>query len=1190
MATSVVRRSAARSAGSGAADAAAAASEEVEEPPVTAEDGLEVCEAFFSENSMVEQQKASFEQFLNFDLQDRIDKLPAVHILCNGQTFNGGARVKRVVVEFGKVVIAQPTNVEQDQASTALWPNEARLRGLDYSYAVYVDVDKRVVMQDVGADGQDEEHVEQFSKVFIGYIPAMVGCGHCRLVGLNTKERADVKECAHDPGGYFLVQGSERVVVAQDKMASNRIHVFLKDKVGHFSHVAETRSVEANGRCVSTVAVKLSRPQKRARTRDKEPHTPPYVVVSLPYVRGHVSLRVVMLALGLESARDVLQCVGVTVDDLERCELLWPTLNRRHQDDGDGMTTQDAALELIAEHCCSVGMQPHKKIESVKRLLARDFLPHVGTREGLEKLKSAHIGRMTRALLDVAIGVTPPVDRDHLGNKRVDLVGKLMTDLLTQALTKQAKDLKMYCQRQADKGHPVDIVKGMNHNTLTKTFRYALATGNWCMQKAAPGSVRAGVSQVANRQTLVATKSHLRRINTPFGRAGKLAKPRQLHNTHWGMICPAETPEGQAVGLVKNMALMASVSSDVHVEGLDLFLRTYGMEALDEMDGMGRAHEDTKVIVNGAWVGVHRDAAGLADTLRTLRRRGELELDVGIVLHAYPRRELEIDTEYGRLLRPLLVVENQRVRLRKSDIEAAGRQARPWSWLLTSGAVELVGVEEEEVLLIAMGYADVREDNRTYRYTHCEIHPSMILGVSASIIPFPDHNQSPRNTYQSAMGKQAMGWYSSAFQWRFDTHAHLLMYAQKALAASRAAKWALFDEFPAGINATVAIACYGGYNQEDSVIMNQSSIDRGFFRSYHFHSYRAEPDAKKGERFERSDRKDMPGRKRANYDKLDEDGLPRPGTRMTEDDVMFGITGESSEPGQEGERVDRSIMGRKKTNGIVDSVMVTESADGNPLAKVALRSVNVPQIGDKFASRHGQKGTIGLTMRQEDMPFDRLGITPDVILNPHAIPSRMTIGHLVECLLSKVAALTGDQGDATPFTTVTVDDISRILAKFGFQKRGFDVMYSGHTGRRLEAAIFLGPTFYQRLKHMVDDKIHARARGPITNLTRQPVEGRSRDGGGRMGEMERDCLVSHGGALTIRESFMDRSDGAVFSVCNKCGLFSIWKKSKNRIVCPNRKCKNTTDHSLVELPNACKLLFQELMSMNIAPRAFTATA
>jgi DNA-directed RNA polymerase II subunit RPB2 len=406
-----------------------------------------------------------------------------------------------------------------------------------------------------------------------------------------------------------------------------------------------------------------------------------------------------------------------------------------------------------------------------------------------------------------------------------------------------------------------------------------------------------------------------------------------------------------------------------------------------------------------------------------------------------------------------------------------------------------------------------------------------------------------------------------------------------------------FKDLPAGINAIVAIMCYTGYNQEDSLIMNQSSIDRGLFRSAFFRTYHTEEKrvAKlKKETFEKPDRNNCSGLRHGSYSKLDCEGLIPPGTRVSGDDIIIGKTGYIKMDFDDDEdNEDQNPTGKIKTdiseairpseNGIIESVMLTTDRDGYKMAKVKCRSVRVPQIGDKFASRHGQKGTIGMTYRQEDLPFTIEGITPDIIVNPHAIPSRMTIGHLIECLSSKVAAIRGLEGDATPFTDVTVDKISKDLHKNGYQKYGNETVFNGFTGRKIDMLIFFGPTYYQRLKHMVDDKIFSRARGPVQILTRQPTEGRARSGGLRFGEMERDCMISHGASLFLKERLVDVSDKYRIHVCENCGLIAMADLKQKKVWC--KACNNNNFNiSQIYIPYACKLLFQELMAMHIAPR------
>lgn len=845
---------------------------------------------------------------------------------------------------------------------------------------------------------------------------------------------------------------------------------------------------------------------------------------------------------------------------------------------------------------------------------------------------------MVHKLLQCALGRRDTDDRDHFGKKRLDLAGPLLAKLFRNIVRRLTNEITMNLRRCIEQNRDFTVLTGIKQQIVTNGLKYSLATGNWGDQKKAASST-AGVSQVLNRYTFSSTLSHLRRTNTPVGRDGKLAKPRQLHNTHWGLVCPAETPEGQACGLVKNLSLMCSISVGSSTQPLIDYMITRNMEVLEEYDAT-RYPNATKIFLNGSWIGVHQDPKALVKDVVQLRRTANIPAEVSLVRDIRDR-EFKIFSDAGRVMRPLFVVEQEddpdrgvekgslvltKDMIRRLDndhfLDADSNDFYGWQGLVNDGAVEYLDAEEEETAMIAMSAEDlevfrliragieIHDDNTdrphatvkpkfnptTHTYTHCEIHPSMLLGICASIIPFPDHNQSPRNTYQSAMGKQAMGFFLTNYSRRMDTMANILYYPQKPLGTTRSMEFLKFRELPAGQNAIVAILCYSGYNQEDSVIMNQSSIDRGLFRSLFFRSY-SDCEKRIGintvEMFEKPFRSDTLRLKHGTYDKLDDDGIIAPGIRVSGEDIIIGKTSpinpENEEMGQRTKahvKRDASTPLRSTESGIIDSVVMTTNADGLRYVKVRVRTTKIPQIGDKFASRHGQKGTIGVTYRVEDMPFTREGITPDIIINPHAIPSRMTIAHLVECLLSKVATLKGEEGDATPFTDVTVDSISDLLRAQGYQSRGFEIMYHGHTGKKLRAQVFFGPTYYQRLRHMVDDKIHARARGPVQIMTRQPVEGRARDGGLRFGEMERDCMIAHGAAAFLKERLFEVSDAFRVHICEICGLMTPIAHLQNQTF-ECRPCKNKTRIAQIHIPYAAKLLFQELQSMNIASRMFT---
>ncbi|KAL5989452.1 DNA-dependent RNA polymerase II [Asimina triloba] len=1226
-----------------------------EDEEITQEDAWAVISAYFEEKGLVRQQLDSFDEFIMNTMQEIVDESADIEIRPESQhnpgrqsdfleVFVSTNRVnvhanafdlKQTIykISFGQIYLSKPMMTESDGETATLFPKAARLRNLTYSAPLYVDVKKRVIRK--GHDCEELAETQDFTKVFIGKVPIMLRSGYCTLYNNSEKDLTELGECPYDQGGYFIINGSEKVLIAQEKMSTNHVYVFKKRQPNKYAYVAEVRSMaESQNRPPSSMFVRmLSRASakgvsflyqlvmhlmflQKLRPRfanlqailsDVQGSSGQYIRATLPYIRTEIPIIIVFRALGFVADKDILEHICYDFSDTQMMELLRPSLEEAFV-----IQNQQVALDYIGKRGQTVGVTKEKRIKYAKEILQKEMLPHVGVGEYCETKKAYYFGvdnldvlsarYIIHRLLLCALGRRAEDDRDHYGNKRLDLAGPLLGGLFRMLFRKLTRDVRAYVQKCVDNGKDVNLQFAIKAKTITSGLKYSLATGNWGQANAA--GTRAGVSQVLNRLTYASTLSHLRRLNSPIGREGKLAKPRQLHNSHWGMMCPAETPEGQEI----SPAVIPQA---------------------------------TKIFVNGCWVGIHRNPDLLVTTLRQLRRQvskstpsprpviliqplshplgqsnpHDLKVDVNTevgVIRDIRLKELRLYTDYGRCSRPLFIVEKQRLLIKKQHIRALQLRETSeeggWHDLVSKGFIEYIDTEEEETTMISMTINDLisgrlnPDEAYAETYTHCEIHPSLILGVCASIIPFPDHNQSPRNTYQSAMGKQAMGIYVTNYQLRMDTLAYVLYYPQKPLVTTRAMEHLHFRQLPAGINAIVAIACYSGYNQEDSVIMNQSSIDRGFFR---------DEEKKMGtlvkEDFGRPSRENTMGMRHGSYDKLDDDGLAPPGTRVSGEDVIIGKTSPIAQDDSQGQasrytRRDHSTSLRHSESGMVDQVsgglvpfaaltrrhlqvLLTTNADGLRFVKVRMRSVRVPQIGDKFSSRHGQKGTVGMTYTQEDMPWTVEGITPDIIVNPHAIPSRMTIGQLIECIMGKVAAHMGKEGDATPFTDVTVDNISKALHKCGYQMRGFETMYNGHTGRRLSAMIFLGPTYYQRLKHMVDDKIHSRGRGPVQILTRQPAEGRSRDGGLRFGEMERDCMIAHGAAHFLKERLFDQSDAYRVHVCEHCGLIAIANLKKNSFEC--RGCKNKTDVVQVHIPYACKLLFQELMAMAIAPRMLT---
>lgn len=1363
-------------------------------------------------------QKKSFDFFIHHRLPRIIEEEPTLNIpLPDGNIYR---------VSFGQVFVDKPYIIDDNRQIRYITPNEARLRELTYSSLVSVNIRTSIVTR---VDNEEvEKEVKDFFKIHLARIPMMIGTSKCNLFGKNSQERCVAGECIYDTGGYFIIKGKERVLVSQERMNYNIVYVFEQKLGGKFSFVGEIRSMSDETGHSVLVQMKICNDVLR-RT-----------MIQIPYITQEVPLGHVFRAYGFTIA----EIEHILRFNLHKVYHLPPVkkMVRVVLRDAETIDTQERALYSIAQYAAHT-ISKERRLQYVSQILNNELFPHLGI-TSCKNQKGFFLGHMFHKVVMTYIRERPEDDRDHVNNKRFEAAGHLMSELFRTLFKRFVRAMEPQLSKRSDV-----IVIMSRMNMITQGIKHCFSTGNWGIPKSS--YIRTGVSQILSRLTYNSFLSHLRRVIIPIGKEGKNTKIRQIHASQIGFLCPSETPEGHSAGIVKNMTIVAQITRRSDTTFLRMVIEsTPGVVCGFSFDHSHESNHFQKIFLNGNWIGISYDMH-IYDKMMEHRRCKRFPADVSISFN--DEDEIFIFGDEGRLLRPLF---NGKKMPTMADLDT-----KSFHQLCQEDHIQFLDSHEIENHVLAMDCTETGFD-------YCELHPSLLVGVCVGLIPYVDHTQAPRVTYHASMGKQAIGLYATTNNIRTDTVAHVLTYPEKPLVTTHISEAVGCDDLASGNNLIVAIAMYTGFNQEDSVILNQSSIMRGMFRSMSFRTIVVE-ERKKSTMMSESIELPSPENriKSFNFSKLDDKGIVRAGVFVGSGDVIVArVQVKTTKQGLE-EKTDASVIIKSGEEGFVDKIFYSTSPDGYKIVKIKIRSYKIPEIGDKVCSRNAQKGTVGITLPQEDMPFTGSGIVPDIIINPlcfaagtmvntgiglaqpietldtmkgqrvatfdlctntvregeslgmeakgvqdtirllfddgthlvctpdhlfltwnqgwceakdlmvasnivdmgrmppdricpkesewmamhqitnrmdmlalarmtgylyidnplsnkhrdfqkdyeclhrlailpqtpfqdaptsflrefcaaalgqdaivgdkvirvpfrgkcfrrvfriiyylkkvfriplwfkedldefymdtrsyaqtigfryefdksmilaltankskrvvsiepyttqmvycigvgrhhnfcaegcvvrNCLPSRMTINQIIECVAAKCAVCAGGFKYSTPFSRHSqgvVDSLCDELHQWGFQRHGYETMYNGFTGEMMEARIFIGPTYYQRLKHLVGAKIHARNHGSIQALTRQPLEGRSRDGGLRFGEMERDAMISHGVSRFLTERLFDMSDRFSIPVCNQCGAMP--NELNQCMMCMS------TNISRIPIPYACKLLFQELQAMGI---------
>lgn len=1189
------------------------------------DDSYDLIDRFVKHYGLMSFHLDSYNDFVENGINQIIDENKHITVTAKDQTYK---------IEFGDLVINSPVHKEINERVKKIYPKKCTERDISYISNIFIDVLVKTPL------GTKRLH----KNVHIGSIPTMIKSKLCNLYKIkhDMHKLAKLREDFYDNGGYFILKGSKKVIACQQQSpAYNMICVFSKRKrPPKYDLYSEVRSIAPIGSHSTTVQVG---------------HYQGLISVVVPYIDMEaIPIGIIFKALGAKDEEEMLFYILGKQNERSKyyrqvTTLIVPSFEQTWE-----CNSQDMALHYIGRRGKKFSKsdrvdakESQKKLREnaisyARHLLAAEFLPHIGIDDGSFVRKRYFVGHMVKKLLDAKLGRIPTEDRDHFANKRVDTTGYMLKSLFYSAFKRLTNYIYREIERCLLSSNSINIVSIIKPGIISNILYNAISNNVW-----ARGKVN-GISQTYDAYNYAAYLDNGRKISITIAKdGGKVVAQRQQHNSNWGIICPFGTPEGAKVGLVNVASIGCLISIGSDSKDIIEILRTMRIVPFEKIDATKNKKSKiptTKIFVNGNIIGATSYPHQIVKKLRNMRRKYSINYEISISYDELAD-ELHILTDPGRPHRPLYIVEDGELKIKKKhiiDLRAGkldDKTGNAWLYFLYNGIIEFLDKTEEENTFIAVFpdefYALPKEERKLY--THCEIHPTLIFGVGANLIPFMNHNQAPRNTYQSAMGKQAIGIPGTNYRFKTKGKFYALNYPQKRITTTRMANILGFDHMSAGQNIITAICPWYGLNQEDSIIMNKDSLDRGLFSTTAFLCYKGKVRKDKGELFEVPKESEC-NQFKGNSSKLDIlTGIVTLGQIVEEGDILIGITiNEDKNETHDKKKKSISVVYDHPWPGRVHYVKPKIAGDGYPEVRIVIAQQRPPIVGDKFSAMHGQKGTIGAIYRSIDLMFDEQGISPDAILNPLAFPSRMTIGMLIEmqlgikvasgnylhnikvkdvfCLDDKnhknpkedkgyskrmkdafkkeiIYSSSKSVGDASPFNKkFDSKKLDEELKKLGINNFGERIMYNGQTGEQMKALIFVGINYHQRLKHMVIDKIHARARGGRTRLTHQPFSGRNRGGGFRVGTMEKDNLLAQGMSWFAKDRLMEQSDETREWFCCNCGLPAIVNLGNpDRGIPPRKECRVCEDNEvvLVRLPYGTKLLMQELIGMNIVVRVMT---